>query len=77
MIMTLKTKLLRANAWVTSVLGIGIAIGGITTQPVMSLFRGSISSTGAWVISLGAFYYANDAGLRSYLIGSSLACVAC
>eukprot|EP00985_Skeletonema_marinoi_P024030 scaffold16440_cov120-Skeletonema_marinoi.AAC.1 len=57
MLLTLRTQLFRATSLVTTAIGLGIVVAGIATQPVMSLFCGSISSTSAWILSLGAFYY--------------------
>jgi hypothetical protein len=77
MLLTLRTRLLRATSLVTTAIGLGIVVAGIATQPVMSLFCGSISSTSAWILSLGAFYYGYGVGLGGYLIGGALACAAC
>ena len=74
---TLKTQGLRATSVVTTLIGGAIVVTGISTQPIMSLFCGSIPPAAAWIISLGAFYYANAIGLRSYLIGLSVGCAAC
>ena len=62
---------------VTTAIGSGIVVAGVATQPVMSLFCGSISPTSAWILSLGAFYYGYGVGLGGYLIGGALACAAC
>eukprot|EP00984_Skeletonema_dohrnii_P002950 scaffold1006_cov114-Skeletonema_dohrnii-CCMP3373.AAC.11 len=77
MLLTIRTQLLRATSVVTTAIGSGIVVAGISTQPVMSLFCGSISSTSAWILSLGAFYYGYNVGLGGYLIGGALACAAC
>jgi len=77
MLLTIKTQLLRATSVVTTAIGSGIVVAGIATQPVMSLFCGSISPTSAWILSLGAFYYGHGVGLGGYLIGGALACAAC
>ncbi|KAK1738764.1 hypothetical protein QTG54_010794 [Skeletonema marinoi] len=74
MLLTLRTRLL---SLVTTAISLGIVVAGIATQPVMSLFCGSISSTSAWILSLGAFYYGYGVGLGGYLIGGALACVVC
>jgi len=74
MLLTLRTRL---TSLVTTAIGLGIVVAGIATQPVMSLFCGSISTTSAWILSLGAFYYGHGVGLGGYLIGGALACALC
>ena len=72
-----KRHIRRAISIVASLVGAAITIAGISTQPVMSLFCGFIPSSVAWIISLGIWYYAYTVGLFGYVIGFSLACVAC
>ena len=52
----------RIAALVTWSAGTIVTLAGISTQPVMNLFRGSIPDTIAWIITLGAFYYAATNG---------------
>jgi len=57
-----------------------IVIACISTQPVMSLFFGSISPAVAGIISFGAFYYAyaiQHAVSGVYLIGLMVSCIIC
>mmetsp|Transcript_18590 Transcript_18590/g.26453 ORF Transcript_18590/g.26453 Transcript_18590/m.26453 type:complete len:429 (+) Transcript_18590:47-1333(+) len=77
MIQTLKTQGLRAISGVTTLIGGAIVVLGISSQPVMSLFCGSIPNAIAWIITLGAFYYAYTVGLLSYIIGFVIVCAAC
>ena len=67
----------RLISFVSSLIGAVITIAATTTQPVISLFCGTICSSVAWVISLAIWYYAYNVGLFGYVIGFSLVCVAC
>ena len=49
--LNLNRHLKRITSLVTSVAGLIVTLAAISTQPVMTLFRGSIPSTIAWIIT--------------------------
>ena len=76
--MVLIKPLMRVISFATTLVGFAIVLAGISTQPVMSLFFGSISSIVAWILSFGIFYYVNSIGYGVYyLVGFSLVCAGC
>mmetsp|Transcript_16941 Transcript_16941/g.25755 ORF Transcript_16941/g.25755 Transcript_16941/m.25755 type:complete len:168 (-) Transcript_16941:107-610(-) len=76
--LNLDRKALRAVSLITTLAGALVTLAATCTQPVMSLSGGSISSTVAWIISLGIAFGANSIGLGGgffYRLHPSMLCV--
>ena len=72
--LNLNRHLKRITSLVLSVAGLIVCLAAISTQPVMTLFRGSISPNIAWIITLGVFYYAATIGFGWLVVVFSLIC---
>jgi len=72
--LNLNRHLQRITSLITSVAGLIVTLAAISTQPVMTLLGGSISSTIAWIITLAAFYYVTTIGFGWVIVVFSIFC---